>query len=630
MIVFKVYVLSNFRKLLAFILVVVFNQFTTAQNNVLLTIDNQPITIDEFEYIYNKNSDIITEKTQQEISTYLDLFINFKLKLIDARKMGLDTVKSYQSELTKYRAQLVEPFLKDEQAVELLAKEAYSRLAFDINASHILFQLPLSSSPSDTLAIYTQIMDVRNKILDGASFETVATTYSQDPSVTENKGNLGYFTAFNMVYPFETACYNTPVGTISNPFRTRFGYHIVKINDKRPTKGEVEVAHIMLKNTDEAGTVDEIYQKLMNGASFETLAKQYSVDHNSAQNGGKMAKFGSGKLVKEFEDIAFNLHEGQISEPFKTVYGWHIVKLIKKYPLLTYQEMEQELKIKVQNDQRSEIISKSLAKKLKSTYKLVENKDVISKITDLSALKSDQVIFSINQENITIKQFQAYLNQHRNNAIYDNYNDFIDFQLIEYHKNNLEKVNPQFAAVMKEYEEGLLLFEILQHKIWNQSVQDTLGLKNYFNKHQRDYYWEKRVKGTIISCPDEATAKSIIQFLKEGNSVENIKKSFTKYSENIEIKSGIFEQESLLLPKSFDFMEGISKIYPENGKQKFVIVDEILNTTAKTFEEAKGKLMNDFQQYLDQQWIEGLRKTIKVKINKTALNKLISKYQQPK
>lgn len=630
MIVFKVYFLSYFRKLLTLILVVVFNQFTKAQNNVLLTIDNQNITVDEFEYIFNKNSDVITVKNQEEINTYLDLFINFKLKLIDARKMGLDTSKSYQSELTKYRAQLIEPFLKDEQAVEFLAKEAYSRLKYDINASHLLFQLPLNSSPADTLATYTQIIEVRNKILDGTSFETVATAYSQDPSVTENNGNLGYFTAFNMVYPFETACYNTTVGTISKPFRTRFGYHIVKINDKRPTKGEVEVAHIMLKNTDEASTVDEIYQKLMNGASFETLAKQYSADQNSAQNGGKISRFGSGKLVKEFEDVAFNLNEGQISKPFKTVYGWHIVKLIKKHPLLNYQEMEQELKIKVQHDERSEIITKSLAKKLKSTYKLVKNKDVISKITDLSALNPDQVLFSINKQNITVKQFQTYLNQHRNNTIYDNYNDFIDFQLIEYHKNNLEKVNPQFAAVMKEYEEGLLLFEILQHKIWNQSEKDTLGLKKYFNKHQRDYYWEKRVKGTIMSSPDEATVKSIIQFLMEGNSIENIKKSFTKYSENIEIKSGIFEQERLLLPKSFDFMEGISKIYPENGKQKFVIVDEILNTTPMTFEEAKGKLMNDFQQYLDQQWIEGLRKTIKVKINKSAFNKLISKYQQPK
>ncbi|MDP3352609.1 MAG: peptidylprolyl isomerase, partial [Flavobacteriaceae bacterium] len=479
------------------------------------------------------------------------------------------------------------------------------------------------------LDIYNQIIEVRNKILQGASFESVAEEYSQDPSVKENKGNLGYFTAFNMVYPFETVCYNTKVGAISDPFRTKFGYHIVKINDKRSTKGEVEVAHIMLKNTEEESKVNEIYQKLINGASFETFAKQYSVDQNSAQNGGKMAKFGSGKLIKEFEDIAFSLQEGQISKPFKTIYGWHIIKLIKKYPLLSYQDLESELKIKVQNDQRSEIITKSLAKKLKSSYKFFENKVISSRITDINSLKSDEVIFIINKQNVLVKQFQEYLNLHRNKNIYDNYDDFIDFQLIEYHKNNLENENPQFANVMKEYEEGLLLFEILQHKIWNQSEIDTVGLKTYFNKHKNNYNWEKRIKGTIISCPDESIAKSIIQYLKEGNSIVNIKKSFTKYSENIEIKSGIFEQESLLLPKSFDFIEGISKIYHDNGKQKLVIVDEILNPSPKIFEEAKGLLINDFQQYIDQQWIEELRKAIKVKINQKALNKLISKYQLP-
>mgnify|MGYP003393013896 CR=1 FL=1 len=618
----------NFQKYLILILFTFFYQFITAQNNVLLTIDNQPITVSEFEYIYHKNKDLVVDETQQNLNTYLDLFINFKLKLIDARKMGLDTVKSYKSELTKYRSHLVEPYLKDEKAVDLLAKEAYNRLKYEINASHILLQLPLSSSATDTLTTYHQIIDIRNKILNGTPFETAALTYSQDPSVTENNGNLGYFTAFNMVYPFETACYNTKVGTISNPFRTKFGYHLVKVLDKRPSKGEVEVAHIMFKNTELESFVNEIYQQLIKGESFDAKAKQYSIDQNTAHNGGKMAKFGAGKLIKEFEDVAFSLNEGQISKPFKTDYGWHILKLIKKFPLLSYQELENELKIKVQNDERSEIITKSLAKKLKSTYKIVENKAVVSKISEINTIKPDEVIFSINKQNVWVKQFQEYLNLHKNLTIYDHYNNFLEFQLIAYHKNNLENENPQFAAVMKEYEEGLLLFEILQHKIWNQSEKDTLGLKNYFNKHQNNYNWEKRVKGTIISCLDESTAKSIIQFLKEGNSVENIKKSFTKYSENIEIKSGIFEQESLLLPKSFDFMEGISKIYSENGKQKFVIVDEILNSTPKSFEEAKGKLLNDYQQYLDQQWIDELRKTIKVKINKKELNKLISKYQQ--
>ncbi|MDP2089581.1 MAG: peptidylprolyl isomerase [Flavobacteriaceae bacterium] len=630
MIVFKVFYSSNYQKFLFLVFIIAFSQFTIAQKSskaVLLTIDKHPISVEEFEQVYKKNNDVIVDKSQQEINTYLDLFINFKLKLIDARQMGLDTLKSYQSELSKYRDQLAEPFLKDEQTVELLVKEAYKRLERDVSASHILIQLSLTSSPTDTLAAFNTIIEALNKILQGASFEAVATEYSQDPSVTENGGNLGYFTAFNMVYPFETACFNTNIGEISNPFRTRFGYHIVKVNDNRPTKGEIEVAHIMLKNTDEESKINEIYQRLIKGESFETLAKQFSVDQNSAQNGGKMTKFRAGRLVKEFEDVAFNLKEGEFSKPFKTVYGWHILKLLKKYPLQTFQEMEAELKNKVQNDQRSEIITKSLAKKLKQTCQFRENQSVSSKISEIYSIPSEEILFSINQKNIFVKQFQEYLNANRNENIYDNYNDFKDFQLIEYHKNNLENENSAFAAVMKEYEEGLLLFEILQRKIWDQSEIDTLGLKSFYHQHQHNYNWEKRVEGTVISCQNEATAKSIIQYLNEGNSIENIKKVFTKNSEIIEIKSGIFEQESLHLPKSFDFIEGISKIYHDNGKMKLVVVDTILNPSPKTFDESKGKLMNDYQQYLDQQWITELRRKFKVNINKKELNKLINKYQ---
>lgn len=629
MIAFKVISSSNYHKILVLLIFFVFNQLTIAQNAVLLTIDKQSIYVADFEQVYKKNGDVIIDKSQQEINTYLNLFINFKLKLIDARKMGLDTLKSYQSELSKYRVQLMEPFLKDERAVELLAKEAYKRLERDINASHILIQLDVNASPSDTLMAFHKIMEARAKILQGTSFEAIAAEYSQDPSVTENKGNLGYFTAFNMVYPFETACYNTNIGVISQPFRTRFGYHIVKVNDNRPTKGEIEVAHIMLKRTDDESNINEIYQKLLKGASFETLAKQFSIDQNSAKNGGKMAKFGAGRLVKEFEDVAFNLQENEISKSFKTAYGWHIVQLIKKYPLPTYKELESELKRKVQNDERSEIITKSLANKLKTAYKFKENQPISSRISDVKTLQANDVLFSINQENIFVNQFLTYINSNRNKNSHDNYDAFKDFQLIEYHKNNLEKENSEFAFVMKEYEEGLLLFEILQRKIWEQSANDTVGLHSYYAKHPTDYNWEKRVKGTIIICPNESTAQHIIQYLNEGNSIENIKKSFTKNSAIIEIKSGIFEQESLLLPKSFDFIEGISKIYPDNGKMKLVVVDEILNSSPKSFEEAKGQLMNDYQQYLEEKWIAELKNTYKVKINKKELDKLISKYKLP-
>ncbi|MDO9261387.1 MAG: peptidylprolyl isomerase, partial [Flavobacteriaceae bacterium] len=466
MISFKVSYNTDYSKFLLLLFFITFSHLMVAQKSekpVLLTIDKQPILAEEFEQVYQKNSPVIVDKTQHEISNYLDLFINFKLKLVDARKMGLDTLSTYQSELSTYRSQLMEPFLKDEKMVELLTKETYHRLERDINASHILIQLPPTSHPADTLAAYHKMLEIRNLIINGAPFEAVAKQYSQDPSVTENSGDLGYFTAFNMVYPFENACFKTQVGEISMPFRTRFGYHIVKINDNRPTKGELEVAHILLKADDEV-KINEIYQQLLNGISFETLAKQYSVDQNSAQKGGKITKFRAGRLFKEFEEVAFNLKEGEISKPFKTIYGWHVVKMIKYHPLPPFEQMENELKNKVQNDQRSGIITKSLATKLRQKYQFKENQTLISKISELNSMAPDAILFSINQKNILVNQFQSYINNHRNNNIYDNYHDFKDLQLIEYHKDNLENENASFASIMKEYEEGLLLFEILQRK----------------------------------------------------------------------------------------------------------------------------------------------------------------------
>ncbi len=594
---------------------------------VLLTIDKERISVSEFEHIFKKNFDLLIDKSQQEVDNYLELFINFKLKIQAARALGLDTLASYKEELAKYREQLTEPYLKDETLVQQLVLEAYKRLELDINASHLLIEVSPLASPNDTLAAFAKINELRNRILSGEAFEAVALEYSQDPSVKENRGDLGYFTAFNMVYPFETACYTTAVGEISKPFRTQFGYHIVKINDKLPTKGEVEVAHIMFPLTTQESSVNEVYQKILSGEAFELLARQYSVDQNTAHNGGKLAKFRMGRLVKAFEDVAFNLKENQVSKPFKTVYGWHIVKHIKNHPLKSLEELQAELTVKVQNDQRSEIIATTLATKLLSKYSYTEYKHLLSKLTELDNIQDGEVLFSINDNPINVKEFKGFLNQHPKKSIADNFISFRNKQLIDYYKNNLEKENADFAAIMKEYEEGLLLFEVLQRKIWDQSTVDTLGLKSFYEERIQDYQWKKRIKATIVSADDELAIQNVKEYLNSGHLIENIKKDFTKNNYNVAIKSGIFEEESLHLPSNFEIKNGAIASYFSDGSYKLILVNEILKPSTKTFEEAKGSLMNDYQQYLDSKWIADLRKEYKVKINQKELKKLRQKYQ---
>lgn len=598
-------------------------------NTILATVGNHPITVDDFDYIFKKNSSGIESATPQDISSYLDLYINFRLKLLDAKLMGLDTLATYKSELLKYREQLIEPFLKDDEMVNRLAVEAYHRLKRDINASHILIQVAPNAKPTDTITALNKITEARNKIMEGASFESIALEYSQDPSVIENKGNLGYFTAFNMIYPFENICFNTNINEVSMPFRTNFGYHIVKINDNRPTKGELEVAHIMMNKNEEEGSIQEVYQKLLQGENFETLAKKYSTDQNSAINGGKLPKFRAGRLVKEFEEVAFNLQEGEVSKPFKSYYGWHIVKVLKLYPLASFEEMKSDLISRVQNDHRSEIINHLLAKKLASNYKLEENKTVCTQLNNIHTFSAEEVIFKINQHPTYVKQFLDFLNTNQHKYLFDNFKDFKEAQLINYHKKNLEKVNPEFAAIMQEYQDGLLLFEILQRKIWDRAEKDTIGLKAFYKDNADKYIWGKRVKGSVVTFKDAKTSEHIIKFLKEGHKLENIKKDFTLNTTIVDVKSGIFEEESLHLPTNFDIKLGISQTYQENDFFKLIVVDELLDPQPKTYVEAKGNLINDYQHYLEKQWIADLRKTYKVTINKKALTNLIDKYRQP-
>ena len=361
-------------KKLILILLITFVLPTNAQHKkdkVLLTIDDQPVYTSEFLRVYNKNKDVVSEENKKDITEYLDLFINYKLKLKDAKELKLDTVKSYLNEFNKYKKQLIEPYLKDRAVTDKLVKEAYNRLKKEVKASHILVLVKPNASPSDTLKAYNKVLKAREEILAGADFAKVAKKQSEDPSAKQNGGDLGYFSAFSMVYPFETAAFTTPVGQISMPFRTRFGYHIVKVYDVRDSKGEIKVAHIMIRdkkndNAYAANQINDIYNKYKQGEKFELLAKKYSDDKSSAVKGGVIRRFSQGRMIQPFADISFALEKvGDVSKPFKTKFGWHIVKLIAKYPVASFDKMKDELTKKVEKGERSVLIGKSITSKLK-------------------------------------------------------------------------------------------------------------------------------------------------------------------------------------------------------------------------------------------------------------------------
>jgi peptidyl-prolyl cis-trans isomerase SurA len=646
-------------KQLLFGLLLSLSAVTYAQNikkEVLFTIDEKPYYTDEFARVYNKNLDLVKDESQKDLNQYLELFIGYKLKINKANKLGLQNGTSYQNELKSYRTQLSKNYVTDSKVTKELVEEGYQRSLKEIKAAHILITVDENASPEDTLKGYNKILDIRKRALAGEDFGKLAVENSQDPSAKENKGELGYNSAFRWVYTFESAAFKTQVGKISNPVRTRFGYHIIKVEDMRDNRGEVQVAHIMILNpkpeeTDKdkaKNTINEIYKKIKQGENFEDLAKQFSEDKSSSSKGGQLSRFGSGQLSsEEFENVAFSLtKEKPISEPFQSKFGWHIVKLIDRFPMKTFEEMKPELENKVGKDDRSRLITNSLNEKLRKKYTVkrdnklyaavsksvtpdfYENKWELPKDTKTY----DGKLFAVEDKVVTGTDFLKYIGTQQkagsgirpvNKMVDKFYEKFVDEQLNAYYNDHLETEFPEFAAVMEEYRDGLLLFDLMEKEIWDKSKTDTIGLRNFYESRKMNYQWKNRVDVVIASSTNEKSIKEAQKMLQKGSTPDQLKEKLnTKEKVDIMTNVGIFEEGNDVLPKGLGFKEGVSEI-TQDGKYYFVTkVNKVLPAGVKTLEECKGKCINDYQQYLEQRWVDDLKGEFNVKTNKDAFERV--------
>lgn len=640
-----------------FILLHVAGHAQATKKEVLFTIDGKPYYTDEFSRVYKKNLELVKDESQKDLDQYLDLFIGYKLKINKAYKLGLQNGTQYQNELKSYRTQLSKNYVTDSKVTKELVEEGYSRLQKEVNASHILLMLDENASPEDTLKTYRQAMDIRQKALAGEDFGKLAQQYSQDPSAKENQGNLGFFTAFRMVYAFENAAFNTAKGEISKPVRTRFGYHLIKVNDVRQNRGEVTVAHIMVlkPQTDDAAakekaekTIRDIYSKLKQGEDFAALAKQFSEDKSSSSKGGQLNRFGSGQLSsEEFENVAFTLKsENEISEPFQSQFGWHIVKLIQKHPVRKLDEMQAELESKVAKDDRSRLITASLNEKLRKKYKIKRDAKMysaIQKAVDNKFYEGGWVIpenkkpfagtlVDINGKKIQALDFLAYLQSQQkaglttrpiNKLVDQVYEKFLDQQLNLYFNDNLEQEFPEFSAVMDEYRDGLLLFELMEKEIWQKSKNDTIGLRAFFDGNASKYQWKKRFDITIASSTKEDVIKSAQKMLKQGKTPDQIKEKLNlKETVNVMTTSGVFEEGHDSLPKNLPNDTGVTPIV-KDGQYFFVSkINKILPAGQKTLEESKGKAINDYQQFLEDNWVKELKKEFSVNVDRSVFENI--------
>jgi peptidyl-prolyl cis-trans isomerase SurA len=635
------------------------SSFLVAQNqgDVLLTIEGDEITVSEFMAIYNKNNVEIESAEKKNVEDYLDLYLNFKLKVHEAEVQGYDTVSAFQNELGGYVGQLAAPYLVDNQFTEDLIKEAFERSKWEVKSSHIMIKIPENPTPKDTANAWVKINKIYKEALTDSNFADLAAKYSDDPSVTKNGGDLGYFSAFRMVYPFETAAFTTPVGSVSKPIRTSYGYHIIKVIDKRPASGEIKASHIMVisneKSTSEERIkakkkVTEIYQKLEAGEPFVRLANTYSDDRGSAQKGGDLGWFGAGRMVPGFEKEAFSLqNNGDYSEPFLTQFGWHIVLRVDKRDIGTYEEEYDELEKKVKKDRRSLGSEHALVLKLMKEYKVKiksKSKEVFYGIIDSTYFTGkweiskanglNDPILTINDKKYgkkktvyTQSDFASYLLDKMRNQkavsiplfVNKEFDAFVDEKMIAYEKSILSYKYPEYKALLTEYHDGILLFEIMEKEVWKKAMLDSTGLDEFYQAHKSEYMWKERFDAKMYICDNKEIADMVELMLSESKSDSTIMAMMNKNSElAVNIREGKYEVDTETYLSEVKHEKGISTVDNKDN----VIVINVLNVippSVKELDEIRGLITSAYQDELDKMWIEALRSKYTYTVNKEVL-----------
>ncbi len=624
---------------------------------IIMEVGKNKITKSEFLQIYLKNNPSPVYDTKS-LDEYMELFSKFKLKVAEAEALGYDTLPKLKKELDGYRKQLAAPYLIDSAKNDAMVQEAYQRTKTELRASHILVRLEPNALPADTLIAFNKIMALKTKIEKGEKFADVARLSSEDPSAKSNLGDLGFFTAFQMVYPFEEAAYNTKIGSVSKPVRTRFGYHLINVVDSRPARGTMKTAHIMVAASKNASAtdveaakkkIDEIYAKLEKGDKFEDLVKSYSDDPSSNSKEGVLPAFGTGtttRMVTSFEDAAFALKKnGDFSAPIKTEYGYHIIKRVEWTDVPKFETAKKELQSRVNKDERAMKTQDSYVLKLKAAYKYKnKSKKTISWFNSnvdstffqgkwkADKLKSDKVLFILDGKKFTQKSFAEFLERNQRGVSKDNIplivkNQYVKWEkevVLGYEESKLQEKYPDFKALMNEYHDGIILYEIMTDKVWDKAMKDTVGLKTFFKENRGNYVWGNRVDAVVYECANKQIAENVFKLIKNDTiNSKNVLDIINKDSElNLRVRTNKFDKEQTLYLKDKNLTKGVNAPYEFDGKFYVLKVADLLPPAQKELNEAKGAITSDYQNYLELKWLEELAKKHPITINKTVLYSL--------
>ncbi len=600
------------------------------ESPALFSIQNQVVPADEFVYLYKKNHPSAADHTPEKIQEYFDLYIKFKLKVTEAKSRGMDTTAAFKKEYNSYKDELRKPYLPDNKIIDSLVRLTYERLQFELEASHILIGVKEDAAPADTLVAFKKCMELKERTKKGEDFGALAEQFSEDPSAKQNQGSLGYFTALQMVYPFESAAYGAKVGEVVGPVRTQFGYHLIKVFDKRPSSGEVEVSHIMLRvagGKDDAAVRDQIFkirEQAVAGVAWDELCKQFSEDPGSKDAGGLIRPFGIRGMasVPEFEEAAFALkNSGDISDPFKTAYGWHIVRLQRRIPLPSFETLEPSLKSRVSRDQRVQVSRQQLLAKLKKQYRFTENLKTKAAILehlkdegDETEIANDQ-LFDLNGVQYNVHGFMAFIEKSNPAAAKANaektYDAYVQECIMQLEENRILAQHPEYAMLLKEYYEGILLFEIMEKEVWNKASEDSVGVSAFFAANANHYQAGERAKVNLYSSQKPGFSATLIDLIQQGDSVK-IQEYVSK--NGIRLERNVFQKEDRPILTSVKWAKGLQTA-DNNGMYYLAEILDILPPGPMTLEEAKVSVLTDYQEYLEKIWIDTLKSKYPIEIN---------------
>lgn len=626
--------------------------FAQQSNEILLTIDGTPITKDEFVRLYQKNNQNLQDDSlKKSPEEYLDLFINYKLKVMEAKELKMDTVASFQKEFKQYRSQVAKPYLSYSNITDESLHLAYDRTITEVKASHILLAVSPDALPADVDAAYQKCLKTRQQILDGADFGEMARQFSNDPSAAQNSGLLGYFTGFQMVPEFEDAAFNLKPSDLSMPVRTKFGFHLIRVEDKRPAVGKLQVAHIMKRLSPAApanlvartmAEMDSLKTLLDNGASFTELARRYSDDKQTAMNGGVLPWFTATEMVPEFAEAALKLdNNGDISTVVRTPYGLHLIKRLDRQPVPTFEELKHLLTEKIRNNPViTEHNQELFIQHLKDEYQFEENTPAKTALIELFSkefgqnkgsvsLGKDELLFQFDSVQISQQNFIDYLNKQNFNSNRDirqqvnhNYIQFTNETLLQFENDQLESKYPDFRYLVQEYYDGILLFNLSEEKIWEKAATDTLGLQQFYAQHNDLVKWDERFEGWAIRCENQEIRDYIDDIFEEDDKLS--KEELTDLL-NLRFRNQAFVQKGIFARGTNDLVDYLvwDGPKPQNFKDGLDFVrGNLVPPSPKTLEEARGQYLSAYQDKLEQEWIADLRRAHKIRVNKKVLKSI--------